>query len=875
MSGDSERKREVLEALRTHAPELALAAVALSALATETSRTYTADLMCAVVRHEGGETIDEDGARWYNTDALARCYERALHGAETPDVRIALHWGYSGFHPRDSKDGRMSSTASNRVEQQLRSAADDEERAQLIKILTTRSSAPLERLRAEVNRQFDDGRMISREFLTMWEQVMTRDREAWDWSRTQDEASRRLGAALARAESNDVRARMLGMLDEEFFSDASESIFNEHLDDADGSVREAAVRALAHFDVRGRDRASRVLAGDRDTGPLEAAWRVLESAGTDQRSILHAIAKNPNADASARVILNHVRGSDWKPWDILRNAWPGLPPHLRDALLRLWRFDHHRFFHRMHHPVFEELYFGLERNFVGATSPGLRALAASLLYASDDRLDPYDLDAVTGLTRRRSVEFVTFDLVRFQFIADSRSRDGVPLADVLDGVQIDVHALADLEEAFDRDREALAATRAAIAQLERELGFEFAAMMRQRTEEDLRRPARGRSKPWAFLKNAAPRYLELEARYVRLYDSLFSANGEGPYARLYYASRRALPVLREVGCSFAGMAAPDGVFAEYDPTDHAIALFPPMIELGALEAAHEIQRPLEEVHAHIRTIVEVHELAHAQMHLGEDASGAAWHSPGRASRAFHEAIATSYTRRLLRRMNAPELMAVLRVVDAWLPTEYRWADLLESASPEELRSFVVARRAAEPTRRLDEIAGTVLRSVPGYVEMIRAQAGTATSSLFQEPVAAFISAANEAESAEGASLIATLAQLVECAGALPHGKALFGPLIAGGWPSVIDSRWLLFDALTDGEPVGVARLRIIRRDDFRRAVASARSSVYLDLRPAIRESRTAAEALLAFAGREPDDEHFGPSERRPRHDRRATKRKTG
>jgi hypothetical protein len=229
---------------------------------------------------------------------------------------------------------------------------------------------------------------------------------------------------------------------------------------------------------------------------------------------------------------------------------------------------------------------------------------------------------------------------------------------------------------------------------------------------------------------------------------------------------------------------------------------------------------------------------------------------------------------MARLMKSPDLLDTLSVVDRWLPAEYRGADIVEAVSAEELRAYVVARRENGAARTLADLAAIVLHAMPGYVRMVRSRLEGKQLGLLRAPLEAFTAAAAAAESAQGHAAAAALARLLEHAAALPHGPTLFGPIIPGGWPSPQDLRWLEFEAVTKGAPVGDARLRIIRRADFSAAVAESQSSAVLALVPALRESRAAVEELLAFAGRDPDDEYFGPAEE-PTRQARKQKRKTG
>jgi hypothetical protein len=307
------------------------------------------------------------------------------------------------------------------------------------------------------------------------------------------------------------------------------------------------------------------------------------------------------------------------------------------------------------------------------------------------------------------------------------------------------------------------------------------------------------------------------------------------------------------------MPAPDGVLGEYQIADRSITLFSPMIELAAADAASVLQRPVSDVVPLMRTLVEVHELAHAHVHLGRDADDRIWAAPEQATHGFHEALAQVYTRRIVRKLEPPELWNVLRVMEDWLPIEYHYADLLAVAGPEDLRSYVVERRSRPPARTLAAVAAGILRGLPGYVLLLQDQLpggalGASTARALADTLARADRALDTPQEAS-AVLDVLLRRLEE----LPQAKAILGAFVPGGWPSAKERRWLLFEASVAGEPVGKKPLRFIRKEDIVRAVDASKSAQEIGLRPALRVCKKAVARLCVLAGRQPDDERFGVS----------------
>jgi hypothetical protein len=466
---------------------------------------------------------------------------------------------------------------------------------------------------------------------------------------------------------------------------------------------------------------------------------------------------------------------------------------------------------------------------LGGLPPPLVSLAMSYVTRPlPEVIGAYDFESVTGLRRRAPVRIRTSPLLRFGYLVTASTRSGEPLTRALEWRR-GLEGLVALEQQFDDARDELASVRSEFDALAAELGPQVAdAVLRQEGPEGVS-GLRGR------MAEAASRYKELEWRYRALVGQVEIEGDGSRFYELRAATHQMLPRLLEVGCNFGGLAAPDGVFGEYSPTDRYITLFEPMIDLAAAEVQRQLGSTAQNVPALLRTIIEIHEFAHAHIHLGEDASGRAWQSPGAATRAYHEALAQHYTRRVVRATNEPGLATVLGVLEEWLPVEYRLADFLDRIEPEEIRAYLVRRREAAPRRTLAEVLDTIAAGLPGYLLLLQPLLPAPSWNRLRDATMERIDRL-EATLLDPVRMPDAVELFIAQVGELPQAAGALGAFVQGGWPDAEELRWLIFQAMVAGDAVGEKPLRFFRPEVV--AAAVVRSQSTLDaLRPTLRTTR--------------------------------------
>ncbi len=827
-SGELSEKHEALKRARQASPSAGQAEILRHALASEDDAGMVSSLMCAVMRHENCENDDEKG-RHYPTSDIRRVYEAALAAATRTEVRIALHSGYATFRPVDSKDGLVEAAAADLLKSKLAAAKDASEQRALISLLRTRAGWSYEQLIDVCNKWLDDPkRSLTEDDLEMWASAVARlkEREPYRADRITQEAAVRLRRTMSRLDDSAVRSRAVRLLADPLYDGECFNDLVAAMSDPDPAIRREALRAAKKLGDRGKSEARRILVSDAEEGILSAAWDALQTAGDDPAAILLDLARNPELDAATSVACSRALHSD--DISLLRRAWTALPAPFRSEMERKWRHDGGWIERRFHHPMWWELWHDLLRR----DRPDSVAAAAAISWVTrplHDVLGVYDFDTITGLRRDDPVEIRTERVFRFGFLADAEAGDGVPLREVLTRSRdIDLDELAELEVRYDEERDDVARLGRQINEIATQLSDEVLAVVRRWTllhERPRFEPLRERLGP------DGERLALLLKEHDRRRQQLAGSQGEGPFRRLHQASRYLAEFLPSVGCRFAGLVAPDGVLGEYNCEDRLVTLFSPMIELAASDVARSLYLPVDEIAPHVRTIVELHELAHAHVHLGRDASLGVWRQPEGATAAFHEALAQSYTRRVVAAMSDPHLREVLDAMETWLPPEYRFADLLNEVDAEGLRSWFVSRRHVQPARTLDDLVVAVLKAVPGYLQIVESTLGRQALSAIVSRLRAALKAAIDANSQERpVALHAVLSALAE----QPNAAAILGAFLVGGWPADDERRWLLHEARISGSPVGKRPLRFIRKRDRVMAISQSRTASELGLVAALR-----------------------------------------
>ncbi len=821
LDGDYSEKIDALARIRKLDPSPSQAKVIKRALFSETSGDLASGLMCAVMHHDGTETVDEDGTH-YTSANIEALYKDALSKAAQAENRIALHAGFAQFRPVSSDDGFIQRNDANLLLAKLNSTDDIEEQRALISLLRSRAGWDAEQLLDIYTRWFDDEqRVIAKSDLDFWadavSQIVKKKKHRAD--RVRAEATTQLRRVLPRLREAPLRARAIRFITDNLDPcEFRKPIFDAlRCDDAD--VRRQAVSAAAKIGAQGRHEVEQILVSDSDTGVLSTSWDLLCQDAEEQTPVIMRIARNPNVDVVCEILLRRTLSS--KDPSILRSAWPALPAPLRSALERRWRSDGEWMKRRFHHPMWRKF---LHELFHRNRPDDVASVAAMswITHPLHEVLGVYDFETISGLRRDDPVEIRTENIMRFGFLADAESHEGIALRELVREWQLDLDDLAELEERFDQDRDNLAESARKLNELAAQVGHDVLVEVR-RWATDRERPRFDRLE-----KQFGPtgkRLALLLKEHERRMQQLTGEGDGSPYWRLREASKKLAKNLPQFGCQFTGMIAPDGVLGEYNPEDHSVTLFSPMIDLASADAARTIDLPMDEISPLARTVVELHELAHAHLHLGRDASQGIWQQPQAASAAFHEALAQSFTHRIVSAMDVPHLQDVLAVMEGWLPPEYRFVEFLDTVDAEQLRSWFVSRRQSEPNRTLEDDVEDVMRAVPGYLRILE------STTPHKAPLS-FVSdllPALQAFAADKQDRPKLLHDLLSVVSQGPNAQPILGAFLAGGWPSKDELRWLLHEARVAGPSVGRRPLRFMRESDRNTAINKSKSAAELGI----------------------------------------------
>jgi hypothetical protein len=771
----ADRRQERAELLEAEATRPELLAYLEEALKTETNEGVVTALLISLSSH----TKTDPRAL---IDAFGRVYSTAERAIQDGLWRVA-------------RNSEVFMRRGPELERAFEASPDEAEQALILRMLGVLIES---KEKFAICNRLLDGKpaRAARELLEVWNRALREEKNANPAKASTIErvARERLLSALPFLPPGG-RAYAIALLGRELFHEDALRSIEAALRDPDTPVRHAAIGWLSRFPAGEAARiAWDLLAVEPDQDLLwELASFLRVEQGADDAAIARALAQNPNRRAFAAVVHEKLRQGkgrrqrhgDWLTWaDLLRRLWPGLPPECRDAIEEWPRI------HQDQDPRLE--WWSEIRARLSAADPATAALVGSALARPfHETIGAYDFEAVTGLRRRHPVTFKTLPLLRFGFLASASTRDGRRVTEIIDerhALTLD-DALLAAERAFDERRDELAKVNHEVNELARELGRDLTSMMRAR-DFTLR------DHPWD-LGSHAERFRDLAHRHGELSTILDLYGHSSRFSILRRATEHLLPLLREAGCSFRGLPGPDGVLGEYSPLQQGITLFGPMIELAAADLESRVGPEAKNVPALLRTAVEIHALAHAHVHLSEDASGRIWEEPGRSSREYHEALAQLYTRHLVSRIAEPGLVKVLEEIERWLPEAYSAADLLERLDREEVRAYVIRRRLRPPKRTIEDVVAAVLDALPGYVSMIQGLMTPESSEDLHRSAGGAIAALEESlsDARRFTQAVEAFFGVIE---GLPQANASIAPFVRGGWPDAEDLVWLCFEALTGG-----------------------------------------------------------------------------
>ena len=380
----------------------------------------------------------------------------------------------------------------------------------------------------------------------------------------------------------------------------------------------ALVRAVRRFPHSGRCLESLIrLAGEHAPHYVLAAFRgIPPSSRTDFMRQLFWICGRGELHAPA--MLRHI----W--WHLSASERQAMEGYFNYRWFHDWPFHPRLLYQRFHDLIrrarSEEEALARLRQAIGF--PCLRAF--------------FNLTSMEDLTALRMDDLVGYEevnVLRFAALMElATTRDGASLEQVINEASQSGEAarlLLEREAECDRLREEIALLRRRL----RELLEEEARLL-----GEVEREERGRSLEdvEAEIRQTGE---EIEALNRRL-----DGEGEGPLATLRRETERLLPVLREHGVTFKRLVI-EGVLGEYDFVERKVILYPPMIELAAQDLLPTARsfRSVEELTAVLSTVVDIHETAHANLHLGKDSDGKQWADLRQGSVALHEGLAQFYT----------------------------------------------------------------------------------------------------------------------------------------------------------------------------------------------------------------------------------------
>jgi hypothetical protein len=537
----------------------------------------------------------------------------------------------------------------------------------------------------------------------------------------------------------------------------------------------ALVRAVRRFPTSDDCLQSLIrLAGEHAPHYVLAAFRgIPPSSRTDFMRQLFWICGRGELHAPA--VLRHI----W--WRLSASERQALEGYFNDRWFHDWPF----------HPRFEMLY-GRFRDLIWRARSEEEALARLRQAIGFPCLRAFfNLTSMEDLTALRMDDLVGYEevnVLRFAALIElATTRDGASLEQVINEtsqLQGAARLLLEREAECDRLREEIALLRRRL----RELLEEEARLL-----GEVEREERGRSLEdvEAEIRQTGE---EIEALNRRL-----DGEGEGPLATLRRATERLLPVLRERGVTFRRLVI-EGVLGEYDFVERKVTLYPPMIELAAqdlLPTAPSFSS-VEELTAVLSTVVDIHETAHANLHLGKDSDGRQWVDPRQGSVALHEGLAQFYTLALIKQVGDKKLEEAFKALSAKQPEEYTLWSVLEPCSLESVRQFVLAQRSGQRLTTIFEVAAEASQAVAANREWLRKRTGEGAWQAF---IARLERIVPELEAAKSPLQLASACnELLEACDSLPAVRQLLDAILWNRFPSEQDRCLLQMAAICQKPP---------------------------------------------------------------------------
>lgn len=491
-----------------------------------------------------------------------------------------------------------------------------------------------------------------------------------------------------------------------------------------------------------------------------------------------------------RTLLRSWRAGDphtLKPlqylwWHLSAGERQSIEAYLTDRWFHDWPF----------HPVFEKLFHGRFRDLMQQSRSDEEALARlSQVMGFQPLYSFFNLKGIDDLTSLRVDEAVTYEdsnLLRFAALVElATTREGSSIERIIDGVtdrRGESQRLLEQEQEYDHLREDLALLRRQLQDL----------LAEEAVFSDVDERIGNEVRPGA-------RQAEIDriSEQIKDISRHISHQGEGPLPALRKATERLLPALREYRVSFKRLDI-EGVLGEYDFVERKVTLYPPMIELAARDLVQGVSSfgDIKEVIGALRTVVDIHETAHASLHLGKDSDGRNWSNLTSCSVVLHEGLAQFYTYALIKRVGDKKLLDAFESLSRKQPEEYGLWSLLASCSLEKLRRFILAQRSGERLPTILDITAEAMRVVAANREWIRSRMGDEGWQAFVAQVSALGTTLRNSESTS--QLATACNQFLNACDAFPAVRLLLSAVLADGFPSEEDRCLLQMAAICQKPP---------------------------------------------------------------------------
>ena len=635
---------------------------------------------------------------------------------------------------------------------------------------------------------------------------------------------------LVEDDSWEVIEKIVGALEQ--WQDLDTEVFEElkqRANDESSSIRNVVVRLLPKFLHRQHEEVVSLLKQRLETDDvpnvIECVIEVSHQIGMTVEQMRRSLACNPHF---LMDWLPHHWHELWHRGGIvdevvehaLRRRWWRLPRDFRRHMSWPWFGDEPWHHCPECHMMWRELIRPLERH--GGARQEVEWLLAALgrwWGNPRSRFGCYDFEELMSLRVEQSVTYEEVNTLRFRFLdAFVTDQQGRLLGEWARGwlqeFQQDWDELLRTEEQFDRNRDEISDLR--------------------RQQEEIIREAEWRTEgEWRWEQGEPPRLPEdLQARWNEIAERLRRLEGDeepGELQRhqkpLEDATERLLPQLRERGVRFK-LIEVEGVLGEYNFFERKVTLYPPMIQLAAWDLAQDgLGLPPPVLEDRLSTVTEIHETAHAILHLGRDSDAREWRDVGSASSELHELLAQYYAISLIQRLKDKELEQVFLSLNEKQSERYRLWTHVKDTSLEAMRQFFLAKSRGVFEGDIVHLAKEVVEVIGGALGLLQRRVPP-----FDEFARGFDSLHRELTVASDTLQLTTTSKaLIRHCESFPFVKELLSMSLPGGLPSEEERRFWLVNTLCEGKGVKGPSLRL-DFEEFQKVQPFSFTAAQLDTR---------------------------------------------